>query len=89
MGELARCGRWDHVVVDCASTADALRMLTLPATLPVIPDRLRVWLLGGLHALRDTTRRQRVPRSFDFDESALVIGAGKEPSLNLVAIART
>ncbi len=32
VGELARCGKWDHIVVDCASTADALRMLTLPAT---------------------------------------------------------
>ena len=31
VAELADSGRWDHVVVDCASTADALRMLTLPA----------------------------------------------------------
>lgn len=28
---LADSGRWDRVVVDCASTADAIRMLTLPA----------------------------------------------------------
>lgn len=32
VGELADSGAWDHIVVDCASTADALRMLTLPAT---------------------------------------------------------
>ena len=32
VAELADSGRWDHVVVDCASTADAMRMLTLPAT---------------------------------------------------------
>ncbi len=32
VGELAASGDWDRVVVDCASTADALRMLTLPAT---------------------------------------------------------
>lgn len=31
VAELADSGRWDYVVVDCASTADALRMLTLPA----------------------------------------------------------
>ena len=31
VGELAECGQWDHVIVDCASTADAMRMLTLPA----------------------------------------------------------
>ena len=30
VGELAATGRWDRIVVDCASTADALRMLTLP-----------------------------------------------------------
>ncbi|SRX82747.1 membrane transporter ATPase [Mycobacterium leprae TN] [Mycolicibacterium parafortuitum] len=32
VGELADSGAWDLVVVDCASTADAMRMLTLPAT---------------------------------------------------------
>lgn len=38
---LADSGRWDHIVVDCASTADALRMLTLPA---VFADYLeRCW----------------------------------------------
>lgn len=31
VAELAASGRWDLVVVDSASTADALRMLTLPA----------------------------------------------------------
>ncbi|MEC9322302.1 MAG: ArsA-related P-loop ATPase, partial [Actinomycetota bacterium] len=31
-GELADSGRWELIVVDCASTADAMRMLTLPAT---------------------------------------------------------
>lgn len=30
VSRLADDGRWDYVVVDCASTADALRMLTLP-----------------------------------------------------------
>lgn len=31
VSRLADSGRWDYLVVDCASTADALRMLTLPA----------------------------------------------------------
>jgi arsenite/tail-anchored protein-transporting ATPase len=39
VGELARSGEWDHVVVDCASTADALRMLTLPATFSLYLER--------------------------------------------------
>lgn len=39
VGELATSGHWDHVVVDCASTADALRMLTLPATFSLYLER--------------------------------------------------
>ena len=39
VGELAASGNWDHVVVDCASTADALRMLTLPATFALYLER--------------------------------------------------
>jgi len=39
VGELAASGGWDHVVVDCASTADALRMLTLPATFGLYLER--------------------------------------------------
>jgi arsenite/tail-anchored protein-transporting ATPase len=39
VGELAAAGQWDHVVVDCASTADALRMLTLPATFALYAER--------------------------------------------------
>lgn len=39
VGELAASGRWDRVVVDCASTADALRMLTLPATFALYVER--------------------------------------------------
>lgn len=39
VGELAAAGTWDHVVVDCASTADALRMLTLPAAFGLYVER--------------------------------------------------
>ncbi|MEZ0363339.1 ArsA family ATPase [Mycobacterium sp. pUA109] len=39
VGELAAAGRWDRIVVDCASTADALRMLTLPATVEFYVER--------------------------------------------------
>lgn len=39
VGELADSGAWDEVVVDCASTADALRMLTLPATFNLYLER--------------------------------------------------
>ncbi len=39
VAELAATGRWDRIVVDCASTADALRMLTLPATFALYVER--------------------------------------------------
>lgn len=39
VAELANSGRWDYVVVDCASTADALRMLSLPASFAMYAER--------------------------------------------------
>lgn len=39
VAELAAAGRWDYLVVDCASTADALRMLTMPATFGTYLER--------------------------------------------------
>jgi arsenite/tail-anchored protein-transporting ATPase len=39
VGALAAADDWDHIVVDCASTADALRMLTLPATFGMYLER--------------------------------------------------
>jgi len=70
VGELAVSGEWDHVVVDCASTADALRMLTLPATF-------------GLYLERAWPRHRRLSSSDDPRSAAVVallerIGAGTE-----------
>jgi arsenite/tail-anchored protein-transporting ATPase len=39
VGEMAASGTWDHVVVDCASTADAMRMLTLPSAFALYVER--------------------------------------------------
>ena len=71
VGELAGSGEWDHVVVDCASTADALRMLTLPATF-------------GLYLERAWPRHRRLSTGADDARSAAVvallerIGAGTD-----------
>jgi len=65
-----------------------LKWLTLPATLPCMPDRLRVALLNGLHRLRAGGGHQGAPRQFDFGPEVISIGPGLEPSLNLVAIAK-
>lgn len=61
VGELADSGRWDRVVVDCASTADALRMLTLPATF-------------GLYLERAWPRHRRLSSAADDARSAAVVG---------------
>jgi arsenite/tail-anchored protein-transporting ATPase len=61
VGELARSGEWDHVVVDCASTADALRMLTLPATF-------------GLYLERAWPRHRRLSSASNDARSAAVVG---------------
>jgi arsenite-transporting ATPase len=39
VADLAASGRWDYVIADCASTADALRMLTLPGAFAVYVER--------------------------------------------------
>jgi arsenite-transporting ATPase len=39
VADMANSGRWDCVVVDCASTADALRMLTMPAAFAEYVER--------------------------------------------------
>ena len=54
VGELATAGQWDHIVVDCASTADALRMLTLPATFALYVER-------AVAEASQTFRRRRCP----------------------------
>jgi arsenite-transporting ATPase len=60
VGELAATGRWDRIVVDCASTADAMRMLTLPATF-------------GLYVERAWPRHRRLSLATDDSRSAAVV----------------
>lgn len=60
VGEFAVAGRWDRIVVDCASTADALRMLTLPATF-------------GLYVERAWPRHRRMSLAADDARSAAVV----------------
>lgn len=60
VGALAESGRWDHIVVDCASTADALRMLTLPSTF-------------GLYLERAWPRHRRLSGLADDGPSAMAV----------------
>jgi SAM-dependent methyltransferase len=64
-----------------------LKWMTLPFTLPFIPDRARVAMLNLVHAVRGRGTAARERLEFDFDESAIAIGPGLAPSLNLVILA--
>jgi arsenite/tail-anchored protein-transporting ATPase len=61
VGEMAASGQWDHVVVDCASTADALRMLTLPSTF-------------GMYLERAWPRHRRLASAADNPALSAVVG---------------
>jgi arsenite-transporting ATPase len=73
VGELAASGRWDRIVVDCASTADALRMLTLPATV-------------GLYAERAWPRHRRLSITADDARSAAVVELLERVSASVEAL---
>ena len=73
VGELAASGRWDRVVVDCASTADALRMLTLPATF-------------GLYVERAWPRHRRLSITADDPRSAAVVELIERISVSVEAL---
>ena len=72
--ELKRCAR--------------LKWMTLPMTLPIYPRALRVGMLNLVHRLRGRPPSTSVPTDFGFDESAIRIGHGISPSVNLIAVAR-
>lgn len=67
-----------------------LAWLTLPVTLPFVPEAIRVGVLRLLKRLDQKISSSRPFRSedFSFDESDLVIAPDITPSVNLIAVAR-
>jgi SAM-dependent methyltransferase len=65
-----------------------VRWLTLPATVPLFPDRIRVMLLNAIHAVRPKAKPPSAPLEFHYDVSAVTIAPDASPSLNLVAVAQ-
>ncbi len=68
------------------------KWLTLPATLPFIPEFMRRSFLNTIHTLMDTSGARsrppsREPKQYDFDESAFVISKDPPNSMNIVIIA--
>jgi len=71
--ELRRCNR--------------IKWLSLPFTLPIVPDRWRVAALNAIHRMRGPGARTGVPREYPFGIDDVVIAPGISPSVNLVALA--
>lgn len=91
VGALAAAGAWDLVVVDCASTADALRMLTLPHTFGLYLER--AWPRHRrLVAASDDARSAAVVALFEriacgVEELGALLGDGRRVSTHLVLTA--
>jgi hypothetical protein len=68
----------------------ALRWLTLPVTLPFIPEFMRIWGLGLMKRLNreETHAAGSAPPDFGFGESDLFIAPDADPSVNLITFAR-
>jgi SAM-dependent methyltransferase len=96
-GTLAR--HFDHVeVLGMTGTREMIdieirrcnriRWVTLPFTLPIMPDRWRVAALNAIHRIRGTDARTGQPREFPaFSVNDVRIAPNAAPSVNLVALA--
>ena len=73
VARLASSQRWDYVVVDCASTADAMRMLTLPATF-------------GMYLERAWPRHRRLAGAAEDARSAAIVGLLERVTAGIEAV---
>ncbi|HJW46449.1 MAG TPA: class I SAM-dependent methyltransferase [Lysobacter sp.] len=64
-----------------------VKWMSLPFTLPVMPDRWRIRALNAVHRLRGPGVAAGAAREYPFDVSDIRIEKGASPSVNLVAVA--
>jgi SAM-dependent methyltransferase len=64
-----------------------VKWMTLPFTLPIMPDGWRVAALNAIHRARGESARTGAARDYPFTVDDVVIEAGAKPSVNLVALA--
>lgn len=81
-------GRQDLLEIELARTRK-LMWLTLPFTLPFIPELFRIYCLRILKRFENRLQSPKPNNQYQlkFDESALTITAGISKSVNLVAVA--
>lgn len=64
------------------------KWLTLPVTLPFVPEFLRVAGLRTIKKLQTKSVRAKHQKPYDFDEDDLLISPEANPSVNLIAVCR-
>jgi SAM-dependent methyltransferase len=64
-----------------------VKWMTLPFTLPIMPDQWRVAALNAIHRIRGEGVRTGAPREFPYTVDDVRISADAAPSVNLVAVA--
>lgn len=79
-------GRRDVLDIEISRTR-RLMWLTLPVTLPFIPETIRIAALKLLRGLVGQKSKPAALREFPFSEQDLVITPDVSPSVNLVAVA--
>lgn len=68
-----------------------LKWVTLPITLPFVPESVRIWTLNLMHRMRSSSGEAGTDgnsRAHDFGLDDISIGPGLHPSLNVIAVAR-
>lgn len=66
-----------------------LKWMTLPFTLPFIPDTIRSRMLNLIHKINIDHLLNKRMDAFNFRDSDMTIAEDAQPSLNLVALARS
>lgn len=84
---LAMSGARDVIQVEL-NRCNRVKWLTLPMTLPIYPDGIRVALLNLVHRWRGRQPRKEEKAGKAVAPSVITIGPQLSPSLNLVAVVR-
>jgi len=83
---LGMTGQTDMIEIE-VRRCRKIKWLTLPFTLPIVPDSWRVAGLNLIHRLRGEGARTGAPRDFPWSIDQVTIAPDASPSVNLVAIA--
>ena len=86
--EMLRMGGEPEVLAIELRRTARLKWLTLPVTLPFVPEGMRTWALRQLKRLSGQGKAtEQQAQAFSFDESALTIAREATPSVHIISVA--